>query len=82
MQERKEASYVDMEFKVNNLQKSIPRLFRLNLFALDVQLLVLAFAAGAFCHPGDRLADRLHDVGDHRSGQRSRHRLGQGGEEE
>lgn len=61
MQERKEASYVDMEFKVSIFKQVI-------LSALDFEIFILVSPTGAFCHPGHRFTDCLHDVGHHRSG--------------
>lgn len=37
---------------------------------------------GAICHPGDRFTHCFYDVGHHRSGQGSRHCMGQRREEE
>lgn len=82
MQERKETSYVDMEFKVR-IFKNPPVISALILlFILNLWLLLLISPKGALCYPGDRFTDRLHDVGHHRSGQRSWHCMGQRREEE
>lgn len=78
MQERKETSYVDMEFKVNVTVEAAG----LTVSSVQSEGLVLLFPTGALCHPGDRFTDRLHDVGHHSSGQRSWHCLGQRREEE
>lgn len=77
MQERKETSYVDMEFKVSKKKKKIPQVISpLISVCLHLTLTCLSSPTGAFCHPGDRSADSLHDAGHHRSGQRSWHRVG------
>lgn len=84
MQERKEPSYVDMEFKVSRCEKKPFSLFSCKHHALtpDSNLFILVLPAGAFCYPGDRFTDRVHDVGHHCSGERSRHCVGQRREEE
>ena len=84
MQERKETSYVDMEFKVRSNENSPCHHFSCIILHLNCPLncLSLSLSAGALCYPSDRFTDCLHDAGHHCSGQRSRHRMGQRREEE
>lgn len=80
MQERKETSYVDMEFKVSIFKSPLSHFSCA--FTLHFELFIFVSAVGAFRYPGDRFTDSLHDVGHHRSGQRSWYCVGQRGEEE